>query len=105
MRSDLVFRAMTYVPNRFLLAKILAKASRGFHKPGTRIQDTTNVVLVRFGSANPIADQHSIQSSADGSLRHTRPKLAIRRKTRILTVTAARETSHVPSETFRAFGA
>jgi hypothetical protein len=80
MRSDLVFRAMTHVPNRFLLANVLARASRGFHKLGTRIQDTTNAVLVRFGHANPIADEYSVRACANDSRRHSRPQLVIRRK-------------------------
>jgi hypothetical protein len=55
MRSELVFRAMTYVSNRFLLTKVAAKATRKFHRPNTRIQDTTNQVLGRFRHANPLA--------------------------------------------------
>jgi hypothetical protein len=55
MRSELVFRAMTYVSNRFLLTKVAAKATRKFHRPNTRIQDTTNEVLGRFRHANPLA--------------------------------------------------
>lgn len=56
MRSELIFDAKSQVPNRYLLAKLLAKATRGFHKPGSRIQDSTKDVLVRFGRSNPIAD-------------------------------------------------
>jgi hypothetical protein len=54
MRSDLVFVAIRQVSNRFLLAEALAKATRRLHKPGTRIEDTTNDILERFGTANPI---------------------------------------------------
>jgi hypothetical protein len=54
MRSELVFNAMAYVSNRFLLTKLAAKATRKFHKPNTRIQETTNEVLIRFGHTNPI---------------------------------------------------
>ncbi len=56
MRSDLVFGAMTYVPNRFLLTRVAANAIRKFHQPNTRIQDTANKVLERFSRANPVAD-------------------------------------------------
>ena len=56
MRSALIFQANSQVPNRYLLAKLLAKATRSLHKPGSRIQDTTNDVLVRLGRSNPIAD-------------------------------------------------
>ena len=54
MRSELVFGAMTYVSNRFLLTRVAAKAIRRFHRPNTRIQDTANEVLERFTRANPL---------------------------------------------------
>src|ERR1700677_392562 len=56
MRSDLVFGALRYVPNRFLLTKLAAKAIRDFHKPNTRISETTNDVLARFSRTDPMAD-------------------------------------------------
>jgi hypothetical protein len=62
MRSELVFRGMTYVSNRFLLTKVAAKATRTFHRPNTRIQDTTNEVLGRFRHANPLAGVSCIGS-------------------------------------------
>jgi hypothetical protein len=55
MRSELVFGATAYVPNRFLLSGLAAKAIRNFHKPNTRIADTTNDVFVRFSRDNPVA--------------------------------------------------
>jgi hypothetical protein len=55
MRSELVFGAMAHISNRFLLAKLASKATRKFHRPNTRIQDTTNDVLERFTRANPKA--------------------------------------------------
>jgi hypothetical protein len=55
MRSGLVFGAMAYVSNRYLLTRVAAKAIRKLHRPGTRIQETTNDVLVRFNRASPIA--------------------------------------------------
>jgi hypothetical protein len=55
MRSELVFGAMTYVSNRFLLTRLAAKATRRFHRPNTRIQDTANEVFERFSRANPLA--------------------------------------------------
>jgi hypothetical protein len=55
MRSELVFRAMTYISNRYLLTRLAARATRKFHRPNTRIQDTTNDVFERFTRANPIA--------------------------------------------------
>ena len=55
MRSDLVFGAMTYVSNRFLLTSLVSKATRRFHVPSTRIQDTANDVFARFSRVNPMA--------------------------------------------------
>ena len=54
MRSELVFGAMTYVSNRFLLTRVAAKATRKFHRQNTRIQDTANEVLEHFARANPL---------------------------------------------------
>jgi hypothetical protein len=65
MRSDLVFGATNRIPNRFLLVRALAKAARGLHKPGTRIQDTTNDVLVRFTEANQIAPHDAVSVAAE----------------------------------------
>jgi hypothetical protein len=100
MRSDLVFRATTHVSNRYLLAKILATAARGFHKPGTRIQDTVNDVLVRFGHANPLANEHSVQAVANVSLRQSRPQPVARSRNQIRTVLVGHEILHTPSEAF-----
>ena len=55
MRSDLVFGAMRHVSNRFLLTRVAANATRKFHRPNTRIQDTANEVFERFRRANPLA--------------------------------------------------
>ena len=54
MRSELVFGAMTYVSNRFLLTRVTATATRKLHRPNTRIQDTANEVFGRFRHANPL---------------------------------------------------
>jgi hypothetical protein len=55
MRSELVFGAMMQVPNRLLLVKLAAKATRALHRPNSRIQETMNDVFERFSRANPIA--------------------------------------------------
>jgi hypothetical protein len=55
MRSELIFGAMTYVSNRFLLSTLASKATRSFHRPNTRIEDTTNEVFERFTQVNPLA--------------------------------------------------
>ncbi len=49
MRSDLIFDSLTAVQNRYTLCQLAAKATRKFHKPNTRIQETMNEVLTRFG--------------------------------------------------------
>jgi hypothetical protein len=48
MRSDLIFGALTHVSNRYQLCQLASKATRKLHKPNTRLQDTTNEVLIRF---------------------------------------------------------
>jgi len=55
MRSDLVFRALSQVNNRYQLCQLASKATRKLHKPNTRLQDTTNEVLCRFETTNPEA--------------------------------------------------
>jgi hypothetical protein len=56
MRSQLVFAATASVPNRYLLTRLAAKATRRLHRPNSRIQDTANEVLIRFRDANPMTD-------------------------------------------------
>lgn len=51
MRSDLIYEALDTVNNRYLLCQLVSKATRKFHRPSTRIQDTMNEVLVRVGHA------------------------------------------------------
>jgi hypothetical protein len=53
MRSDLIFGALTHVSNRYQLCQLASKATRKLHKPNTRVQDTTNEVMVRFRYQNP----------------------------------------------------
>ena len=55
MRSKLVFDATAHVSNRYLLTRLASTATRKLHRPNTRIQETTNEVLVRFSRVSPIA--------------------------------------------------
>jgi hypothetical protein len=67
MRSELVFSAMTYISNRYLLTRLAARATRKFHRSNTRIPDTTNDVFERFTRASPTAFVRyggNLQSSA-----------------------------------------
>jgi hypothetical protein len=52
MRSDLIYDALDTVRNRYLLCQLISKATRKFHKPNTRVQETMNDVLVRVGNAH-----------------------------------------------------
>jgi len=51
MRSDLVFEALHTLQNRYMLCQLASKATRRFHRPNTRIQETTNEVLTRIASS------------------------------------------------------
>jgi len=53
MRADLTFMALTYESNRFLLSRLIAKATRKLHRPNTRVQDTMNGAFEWFGCAKP----------------------------------------------------
>ena len=61
MRSDLVFGALSHVSNRYQLCQLASKATRKLHKPNTRVQDTTNEVMVRFRYSNPEAAAPAIE--------------------------------------------
>ena len=52
MRSDLVYDALQTVQNRYLLCQVASRATRQFHRPNTRIQDTTNEVLTRISTVD-----------------------------------------------------
>ena len=70
MRSGLVFGAMKYVSNRFLLVQVASKATRKLHRPNSRIEETMNDAFVRFSHANPIA------SESDTEYVHSLPRAA-----------------------------
>ena len=52
MRSDLIFDALHTLRNRYMLCQLASKATRKFHKPNTRIQDTMNDVLTRIAQSD-----------------------------------------------------
>jgi hypothetical protein len=54
MRSDLIYGALAHISNRYQLCQLASKATRKLHKPNTRLQDTTNEVLVRFHQKSPM---------------------------------------------------
>lgn len=51
MRSNLIYGALSPVQNRYMLCQLVSKATRKFHRPATRVQDTMNDVLTRFAKA------------------------------------------------------
>jgi hypothetical protein len=65
MRSDLIYGALKTVQNRYMLCQLASKATRKFHKPNTRIQETTNDVLNRFGGAEGRADRVLVADSEE----------------------------------------
>ena len=52
MRSDKVFDALHTLRNRYMLCQLASKATRRFHKPNTRIQETMNEVLEKIASSD-----------------------------------------------------
>ena len=55
MRSEMVFAAEHRLPDRYMLCRVLATATRKFHKPATRIEDTTDAMLRRIAKADAAA--------------------------------------------------
>jgi hypothetical protein len=51
MRSDKVFEALHTLENRYMLCQLASKATRRFHRPNTRIQETMNEVLDRIAGS------------------------------------------------------
>ncbi len=50
MRSRKVFGALHSMKNRYILCQLASKATRKFHRPNTRIQETMNEVLELIAS-------------------------------------------------------
>ncbi len=51
MRSELVFKSLHTLRNRYMLCQLASKATRRFHRPNTRIQETMNEVMERIADA------------------------------------------------------
>ena len=68
MRADLTFMALAQESNRYLLTRLIAKATRKLHRPNTRLQDTMNDVFERFSCSKPRADRRAAEaaSSSEG---------------------------------------
>jgi len=52
MRSHLIYGALSPVKNRYMLCQLVSKATRKFHRPQTRVQDTMNQIFDEFSKAN-----------------------------------------------------
>jgi hypothetical protein len=63
MRSDLVFDALHTMRNRYMLCQLASKATRRFHRPNTRIQETMNEVLEKI-AVSPSEDVMRIPEEA-----------------------------------------
>ena len=55
MRADLTLMALAHESNRYLLTRLIAKATRKLHRPNTRLQDTMNDAFEWFGCSKPRA--------------------------------------------------
>ncbi len=105
MRSDLVFGAMRNVPNRYLLTMLASKAARALHKPGTRMQDTANDVLVQFSLANPMASERTARTRPKRALHTQVTLLVLPRKSEVAAFLPARESSNALWEAANILGA
>jgi len=105
VRSDLVFGAMGNVSNRYLLAKLASKAVRAMHRPGVRVQDTANEVLVRFSRANPIGCNKRPPEPMVVSLRTEMMPPVISHKSKVVMLSPAREESNPLWKAQRVLGA
>ena len=94
MRSDLVFGAMTHVPNRYLLCQLASMGSRKLHRPGSRMQDTANDALRRFSLTNPIAGERAMREPLRAPLHLQRTPPALPHKSDAATFIPAREDSN-----------
>jgi hypothetical protein len=65
MRSELIYGALTHISNRYQLCQLASKATRKLHKPNTRLQDTTNEVLIRFHQESPLGEGESVKASSE----------------------------------------
>jgi hypothetical protein len=65
MRTELTFKAIACLPNRYQLVQLAAKATRALHRPNTRVQDTMNDALERLSATNPIESKLVLESSLE----------------------------------------
>src|ERR1700757_4971038 len=69
MRSDRVFEALHTLRNRYMLCQLASKATRKFHRPSTRIQETMNQVLDRIAGSERQAGLSEPENFAEAQRR------------------------------------
>ncbi len=69
MRSNLVFEAVHTLRNRYMLCQLASKATRRFHRPATRIQDTTNEILNKIAGSDRNAVVLEPKNATEGQRR------------------------------------
>ena len=69
MRADLTFMALAHESNRYLLTRLIAKATRKLHRPNTRVQDTMNDAFKWFGCSKPRADRRAAEAPSSSERR------------------------------------
>ena len=52
MRSELVFAAEHSLRNRYRLCRLVSTATRKFHRPKTRVEETTDALLRHIANAS-----------------------------------------------------
>jgi hypothetical protein len=52
MRSELVFAAERTLRNRYSLCRLVSTATGKFHRPNTRVEETTDAVLRHIANAS-----------------------------------------------------
>ncbi|MFL6299143.1 MAG: DNA-directed RNA polymerase subunit omega [Terriglobales bacterium] len=70
MRSDKIFGALDRVQNRYKLCQLTAQATRKFHRPNTRVQETMNEVLERFSTSADLERKRAAQEMPVTAQRH-----------------------------------
>lgn len=67
MRSELVFAAKRTLPNRYSLCRLVSTATRKFHRPNTRVEETTDVVLMHIANESAGAVKFDSTNSSPNS--------------------------------------
>ena len=70
MRSDKIFGALDRVQNRYKLCQLTAQATRKFHRPNTRVQETMTEVLERFSNTRSLEKARATQEIPVSVQRH-----------------------------------